>query len=40
MRLQDKNKEIPTFETLGIQGKALTKIEETLSYPNGIFLVT
>jgi len=39
-RLQDKNKEIPDFSTLGIQGKALDKIQATLSYPNGIFLVT
>ena len=40
MRLQDKNKEIPDLNALGIQGSALKKMEETLTYPNGILLVT
>ncbi len=40
MRLQDKNKSIPTLEQLGIMGNNYRFLEKTLKSPNGIFLVS
>ncbi|MFA5792473.1 MAG: GspE/PulE family protein [Candidatus Gracilibacteria bacterium] len=40
MRLQDRSKEIPSFDKLGISGNALKYFEQALSLPNGILLTT
>ena len=40
MRIQDKSKEIPTFEKLGITGSALKYFTQALSLPNGVLLTT
>lgn len=40
MRLQDKNKNIPDFETLGITGNNLDRMNSVIKHPNGINLVT
>lgn len=40
MRIQDKSRKIPDLPELGLQGKALQYIEESLSSPNGIILNT
>ncbi len=40
MRLQDKSKEIPTFEKLGITGSSLKQFTEALNLPNGVLLTT
>lgn len=40
MRLQDKNKSIPAFEELGIQGNSLKRMRNMVKKPNGIALVT
>ncbi|MEI7510934.1 MAG: GspE/PulE family protein [Candidatus Peregrinibacteria bacterium] len=40
MRLQDKNKSIPTFEQMGINGNNLRFLEKTIRSPNGIFMVS
>lgn len=40
IRLQDKSKVIPTFEELGIRGSALMNLNDGISKPNGIVLVT
>ncbi len=40
MRLQDKNRTIPTFEELGIRWSALKNLNEWVTKPNWIVLVT
>ena len=40
MRIQDKSRKIPDLPDLGLQGKALQYIEESLASPNGIILNT
>lgn len=40
MRLQDKNKQIPGFEDLGIRGNNLERMHDIIKNPNGINLVT
>ncbi len=40
MRIQDKSKEIPTFDKLGITGSALKHFTEALNLPNGVLLTT
>ena len=40
MRLQDKSKEIPTFEKLGITGNSLKSFVEALKLPNGVLLTS
>lgn len=40
MRIQDKSKEIPTFEKLGITGNALKSFTQALKLPNGILLTS
>ncbi len=40
MRLLDKNKERLQLESLGMQQDLLTKVDEIIARPNGIFLVT
>ena len=40
MRIQDKNKKIPSFEILGLSGRNLTVLRASLNAPNGIILVT
>ncbi|QQR54749.1 type II/IV secretion system protein [Candidatus Peregrinibacteria bacterium] len=40
MRIQDKSKEIPSFEKLGISGNALKAFTEALSLPNGVLLTS
>ncbi len=40
MRLQDKNRTIPSFEELGIRGSSLLNMNNGIKKPNGIVLVT
>lgn len=40
MRIQDKSKEIPTFEKLGITGNSLKYFTAALNLPNGVLLTT
>lgn len=40
IRLQDKSRNIPTFEELGIRGSSLKYLNDGISRPNGIVLVT
>lgn len=40
MRIQDKSRDIPDLATLGLQGNALTLLQEALNSPNGIILNT
>lgn len=40
IRLQDKSKTIPSFEQLGIRGSAYINLNNGISKPNGIVLVT
>ena len=40
MRIQDKSKEIPSFEKLGITGNSLKALTASLALPNGIILTT
>jgi len=40
MRVQDKNKDIPPFEKLGLSGNNLDRMREMVKNPNGINLVT
>lgn len=40
MRLQDKSRDIPNFQQLGIMGNNLKVLEKTIKSPNGVFLVT
>ncbi|MFA6528683.1 MAG: GspE/PulE family protein [Candidatus Gracilibacteria bacterium] len=40
MRLQDQSRKIPDLPELGIEGKSLKFIEESLTMPNGIILTT
>ena len=40
MRIQDKSRDIPTLEKLGISGSSLQFINEALEMPNGIVLTT
>jgi type IV pilus assembly protein PilB len=40
MRIQDKSKEIPGFDILGIQGKSYDYLQEALALPNGVCLVS
>lgn len=40
MRLQDKSREIPSFENLGISGTALEALHSSLELPNGIILTS
>lgn len=40
MRLQDKSRDIPDFDELGITGRNLDVISRAIDAPNGIFLVT
>lgn len=40
MRIQDKSREIPTFDKLGISGNALKFLNWAIDLPNGIVLVT
>ena len=40
IRLQDKNKTIPNFSELGIRGSALRNLNDGITKPNGLVLVT
>ncbi len=40
MRLQDKSRDIPDFDELGITGRNREVISKAINSPNGIFLVT
>lgn len=40
MRLQDKSKEIPSFDGLGITGNSLKAFKDALNLPNGVILTT
>lgn len=40
MRIQDKSKEIPSFDKLGITGNSLKNFQQALTLPNGILLTT
>jgi type IV pilus assembly protein PilB len=40
IRIQDKSRSIPTFQELGIRGSALLHLNDAISRPNGIVLVT
>ncbi|MBU0981461.1 GspE/PulE family protein [Patescibacteria group bacterium] len=40
MRIQDKSREIPKLDALGLQGNALKYLNKALDLPNGIILVT
>lgn len=40
MRLLKKSQKVPTFTELGLRGRALRNVEETIHKPNGIILMT
>lgn len=40
MRIQDKSRDIPTLEQLGISGNSLTFLQRALKAPNGIILTS
>jgi len=40
MRIQDRSREIPTLDKLGIENYNLSVIKKTIAYPNGIVLTT
>lgn len=40
MRLQDRSREIPTLDSLGIEGHNLEIVKRSISEPNGILLTT